>query len=176
MNLYCRLIILLLKLPWLPKQRDPLAPATLSMRVMPNDLDIYGHVNNGRYLTLMDLGRLHLLWITDLLPRIRKQKWSPLLGSAKIHFLKPMRVFTKFTLSTQTVYWDDKWFYLEQKIESNGKLYAVALLKLLFIDKERKIPPQDIIDLLPAPPACPPQPHVIALWRHAEHASHHAQR
>ena len=31
------------------------------MRVWPNDLDTNAHMNNGRYLTLMDLGRFDLM-------------------------------------------------------------------------------------------------------------------
>lgn len=170
MNLYFRLLILLLKLCWLPKQNDPLAPAMINMRVMPNDLDIYMHVNNGRYLSIMDLGRLHLMAVTGLLRPIQKQKWAPLLGSVKIHYLKPLTLFQEFTMSTQTVYWDEKWIYLEQKIQRNGELCAVALLKILFIGKGRKIAPQMILDLLPNPPKRPELPHTIKLWLEAEQA------
>lgn len=171
MNLYIRLLWLLLILRWFPKQPDPLAPGTLKMRVMPNDLDIYGHVNNGRYLSIMDLGRLHLLFVTGLLEPIRRKKWAPLLGSVKIHFLKPLTVFKKFSLTTQTIYWDEKWIYLEQKFQHNDQLCAVALLKILFVSHERKVSPQDIINLLPHPPARPPIPHVIKYWQEAEKAS-----
>jgi len=31
--------------------------SVLRLRVLPNDLDFNGHVNNGRYFTLADLGR-----------------------------------------------------------------------------------------------------------------------
>lgn len=33
----------------------------LAMRVWPTDLDVQRHMNNGRYLSLMDLGRMDLL-------------------------------------------------------------------------------------------------------------------
>ena len=39
----------------------PLAESVLSFRVMPSDLDVNLHMNNGRYLSFMDLGRLHLV-------------------------------------------------------------------------------------------------------------------
>lgn len=171
MNLYFRLLWLLLTLRWFPKQPDPLAPTILNMRVMPNDLDIYGHVNNGRYLSLMDLGRLHLLYTTELLQPILKKKWAPLLGSVKIHFLKPLRLFQKFQLTTQTIYWDDKWIYIEQKFHRQDQLCAVALLKILFISQSGKVNPQDIVELLPHPPTKPPIPHTLKYWLEAEKAS-----
>lgn len=168
MNLYFRLLYLLLRLRWLPKQADPLAAATLNMRVMPNDLDIYMHVNNGRYLSIMDLGRLHLMAVTGLLKPIRQKKWVPLLGSVKIHFLKPLTVFQKYTLTTQTLYWDEKWIYLEQKVHRNEHVCAVALIKVLFIGKEGKIAPEKILALLPNPPPAPTIPNTVKLWQEAE--------
>ena len=59
MNLYLRLLWTLLRSWRLP-------PLTIehtlkrTMRVLPNDLDINGHMNNGRYLTTIDLLLSHL--------------------------------------------------------------------------------------------------------------------
>jgi acyl-CoA thioesterase FadM len=150
------------------KQGDPLAPTKLTMRVMPNDLDPYFHVNNGRYLTLMDLGRVHLLWVTGLLKAQRKKKWAPILGGAKIHFIRPLNLFNKFTMTTQTIYWDEKWFYLEQKIFKKDELCAVALFKILFYGKQGKVPPDDLIALLPHPVTKPLMPHYLRAWLEAE--------
>src|ERR1700722_1818593 len=38
---------------------DMFSPTRVSLRVWPNDLDVNFHVNNGRYLALADIGRLH---------------------------------------------------------------------------------------------------------------------
>lgn len=168
MNLYLRLLWLLLRLPWMKKQADPLAPAKLTMRVMPNDLDPYFHVNNGRYLTLMDLGRVHLMSVTGLLKPLRKKKWAPLLGSAKIHFIRPLFLFNKFTMTTQTIYWDEKWFYLEQKIFRKEELCAVSLFKVLFIGKQGKVAPDALMDLLPHPVNKPMMPHYLKALLEAE--------
>lgn len=171
MNLYLRLLWLFVRLPWLPKQADPLAPSTLTMRVMPNDLDIYLHVNNGRYLTLMDLGRMHLLAVTRLLKPLHKKRWAPLLGGLKIHFIRSLKIFEKFTQTTQVIYWDEKWIYIEQKIFKGEQLYVIALMKILFIGKEGKVPPQSVLDLVGNPSQKPPIPEKVALWIVAEKAS-----
>lgn len=171
MNLYFRLIILWLRIKWIPESADPLSPTTLTMHVMPNDLDVFMHMNNGRYLTIMDLGRLHLMACTGLLKLIIEKRWSPLLGSVKIHFLRPLKVFQRYTLTTQTVYWDEKWIYLEQKMESKGELCATALLRVLFIGQGEKITPQQLLSLLPHPPEQPAIPDSIKYWQEAEVAS-----
>ncbi|MCS5712128.1 thioesterase family protein [Candidatus Berkiella aquae] len=171
MNLYLRLLWLLIRLPWLPKQADPLAASVLNMRVMPNDLDIYLHVNNGRYLTLMDLGRLHLMAVMGLLKPIQKSGFAPLLGSVKVHFIRSLRVFEKFKQTTQVIYWDEKWFYIEQKIFKGEELYVTALMKILFISKEGKVAPQRLFQLLPKPPTQPSLPPQVEHWIAAEKAS-----
>jgi len=171
MNLYLRLLWLFLRLPWLPKHTDPFTETILKMRVMPNDLDIYLHVNNGRYLTLMDLGRMHLIAVSGLLKPLRQKGWAPLLGSIKVHFVRSLKIFEKFTQTTQVIYWDEKWIYIEQKIFKGEQLYVVALMRMLFISKQGKVPPQEVLNLLPNPPAAPPIPNRVLHWQDAEKAT-----
>jgi hypothetical protein len=66
LNLWFRLILLLLMTPWRPKLEGPLDVSRLRFTVLPNDLDASLHMNNGRYWTLMDLGRMDLLLRTGL--------------------------------------------------------------------------------------------------------------
>lgn len=168
MNLYFRLIWLLLRLPWIKMQSDPLAPAKLNMRVHINDLDLNMHVNNGRYLTMMDLGRLHLMAKTGLLKPMFKHKWMPVLGSAKVHFIKPLNIFNKFTMTTQVIYWDEKWIYLEQKIYKKNVLCVTALFKALFTSKRGKIPATELMHYLPTHTKKPLMPDHLKAWIAAE--------
>lgn len=171
MNLYFRLFWLLLRLPWMAKQTDTLAPSTLTMRVMPNDLDLNFHVNNGRYLTMMDLGRIHLMSVVGLLKAFLKNGWMPVIGSAKVHFIRSLNPFDKFTMTTQVIYWDEKWIYMEQKIFKKGELCVVALLRALFTSKKGKVTPDQLLNFLPNPPAQPPIPRAIKHWLEAEKMS-----
>ena len=61
MNLWLRLIWLFLTTPFRPRLAIPTDVSVLGLRVLPNDLDLSLHMNNGRYLTVMDLGRLDLI-------------------------------------------------------------------------------------------------------------------
>ncbi len=40
---------------------------SVKMRVWPNDIDFNFHLNNSRYLTCMDYGRIHMLAATGIL-------------------------------------------------------------------------------------------------------------
>ena len=61
MNLYFRLILVLIA-GLLSKTRTSIMEIhALWFTVLPNDLDTNLHMNNGRYLTIMDLGRTDAL-------------------------------------------------------------------------------------------------------------------
>src|SRR5208283_4679769 len=55
---------------------------TLRMRVWPNDIDLNLHMNNARYLSIMDYARTHYLARTRLLEHIIRSRWQPLVGAA----------------------------------------------------------------------------------------------
>ena len=48
----------------------------LPLRVLPNDLDTNLHLNNGRYLTLMDLGRVDLMLRMGVMGELRRRRWN----------------------------------------------------------------------------------------------------
>ena len=54
MNLYFRLLLAVLKALRAPRARLG-ETVELTLRVWPTDLDLNGHMNNGRYLTMVDL-------------------------------------------------------------------------------------------------------------------------
>ena len=66
MNLYLRLLFLLLGI-WRLPPRGLLEASRAVFRVLPNDCDMNLHMNNGRYLSFMDLGRVHLMAQSGLL-------------------------------------------------------------------------------------------------------------
>ncbi|HEX8430337.1 MAG TPA: thioesterase family protein, partial [Longimicrobium sp.] len=72
MNLVLRLFYVALAALRRPRLR-PLDLSVVTFRVFPNDLDVNFHMNNGRYLTLMDLGRLDLLLRLGILRELRRR-------------------------------------------------------------------------------------------------------
>lgn len=61
MNLWFRLLHLLLCSLFRPKLEAPFGVSRLQFRVLPNDLDSNLHMTNGRYWNIFDLGRLDLM-------------------------------------------------------------------------------------------------------------------
>jgi len=162
-NLYLRVLKLLLLLPFV-RRRELLAPACLHLRVWPLDCDLNLHLNNGRYLTFMDLGRLHLMAQNGLLGTILRRRWQPVLAAAEISFVRALAPFQRFALSTRLLAWDDKYFYLEQRFLRGETLCAVALVKGLFLERGRRVGPAEILAALGLDPRSPELPPAVRHW------------
>ena len=67
---------------WLRPKIKPHEVAATPFRVWPVDFDIYRHLNNGRYLSLMDVARLDLIIRMRLVPGMFRKKWYPVVGAA----------------------------------------------------------------------------------------------
>ena len=63
MNLYFRMMWTILRSFFKPKI-DFSDEIVLELRIFPNDLDINRHLNNGRYLTILDLGSIDLFLVS----------------------------------------------------------------------------------------------------------------
>ncbi len=143
MNLYFRLIRLLIAYVFSGKQNSQITDKlTLTSRVWLNDIDFNGHMNNGRYLTIMDLGRLQLVTQLGLVKRIFKQHLHPVAAGVSIVYLKSLKPFERFTLTTQVIYWDADWFYVKQDFyTSQNALSSSALVRVAFVQASKRIDP-----------------------------------
>jgi acyl-CoA thioesterase FadM len=153
---------------------NPLDTSTLRFRVWPLDLDANIHMNNGRYLSIMDLGRLDLMVRVGLIKTVLKKKWMPVLSAATIRYRIALNPFQKFTLQTRILWWDEKWFYMEQRFvidggDKDGAVAAIAFVKGSFYDRKARatVPSQTLTDLIGVTDK-PEKPAHIASWIAAE--------
>ncbi|HEV2146192.1 MAG TPA: thioesterase family protein [Longimicrobiaceae bacterium] len=146
----------------------PLDESAVTFRVWPNDLDVNLHMNNGRYLTLMDLGRLDLIVRLGVLGALRRRKWGPVVGSLKIRYRRSLLPFQTYEIRTRLLCWDHRWFFVEQRFERRGELIAIALVKGLFLGPEGRVPTQAVVDASGFRVQSPPAPDAVLAWQDAE--------
>lgn len=178
MNLWFRLLWLLLATPFRARLQLPQNAGRLHMRVWPNDLDTNLHMNNGRYFTIMDLGRMDMLFRGGATWRIiRKRHWAPLLAATQMRFRLPLDLWQKFVLETKLLCWDEQWFYIEQRFiidegDKKGAVAAIALLRGGFYDGQqgRMLKVADMAQTLHMDPQSPPEPDFVREWKEAEDA------
>jgi acyl-CoA thioesterase FadM len=144
--------------------------SVLSLRVLPTDLDLNMHMNNARYLSVMDLGRADLLIRAGLLDVVRRERWKPVAGSIDIKFRRPLLPFQSFTLKTRLLCWDEKWLYMEQRLESAKGLHAIATVRGLFVGRDGSVPTGIVLECLGyrgESPAFPAEVSCLLAWEEA---------
>lgn len=155
MNLYLRFVIVFIRALFKPRMAT-LDTSVLHFHVLPNDLDLNRHMNNGRYLSIMDLGRIDLIARIGLFTLVRKNKWLPVVGTVHMRYRRPLKLFQPFELHTRIVYWDDKWVFIEQRIISRGKVCALGTVQGLIRAKEGNVSTSFIMKELGMNDAKPP--------------------
>ena len=150
------------------KDHLPLDDSIIHLRVWPNDLDLNIHVNNGRYLTLMDLGRMDLMFRSGAMRLWLAHGWQPLVGTSMCRHFKALKVFQKFDLETRVLGWDEKWIYFEQRFTSKGQLYALGLVKGLMAGPKGPVPIADVFHILHIKHTSPVLPEYVTDWLKAE--------
>jgi len=144
MNLWFRLIWMLLT----ARFRGPVQlfeTSRLWLRVLPNDLDLNGHVNNGRYFTLADLGRLDFAIRTGAARVAIANGAIPLIGDAVAKFRKDLKLFQRYELQSRLIGWDDKWTYMEHRFVRGGRVAGVVIIRGQFRSSGGPVSPSTIL-------------------------------
>ncbi|WP_176084274.1 acyl-CoA thioesterase [Martelella sp. HB161492] len=136
--------------------------STVWLRVWPQDLDINFHVNNGRYLTLMDIGRMDLLFRSGLAQNMRRHGWIPVLTGLNARYRRSLGLFARFALETEIVGWTQHSLFMEHRImTATGELAVSAFVRAVVLkpgDGKEKVTTEDFfapLGRLPSSPALP---------------------
>jgi acyl-CoA thioesterase FadM len=128
------------------------------LRVWPNDLDPNMHVNNGRYLVLADIGRIHWFLRTGVLWAARRHGAFPVIGDAIAKFRSDLRLFQTFQLQTRLIGWDEKWAFLEHRFVRAGRVLGVVAVRGVFTGPDGPLAPKLLAADLSRPAQSPTLP------------------
>jgi acyl-CoA thioesterase FadM len=134
MNLVFRLLLLLFTVN-LRSPAPVLGPCITPFRVLPNDLDVLRHMNNGRYFSILDLARVDLMARSGLWQKLNKAGWYPVVVLENMSFRKSLKVFQRYTVRTTVIGWDEKHILMEQVFISDGIEVASGIVKARFLKK-----------------------------------------
>jgi YbgC/YbaW family acyl-CoA thioester hydrolase len=134
MNLLFRLWVLLFTIGHRHKV-DVLGPCTSNFRVLPNDLDVLRHMNNGRYFSILDLARVDLMARSGLWPKLQKAGWYPVVVEESITFRRSLKLFQTYQVHTAVIGWDDKHILMQQTFYCDDIEVASAKVKARFLRK-----------------------------------------
>lgn len=147
---------------------SPLDETVLRLRVLPGDIDLYPELNNGRHLTMMDLGRIDLAARSGVLALIRRKRWGLVVGGASLRYRRRLPFMARYELHTRWVGTDEKWLYFHQQTMRKGAICSAALVRAGILSREGLIAPERLASELPLEGSLPCVPDWVEAWIQAE--------
>jgi len=145
MNLIFRMIALLIKSFFKPRLPIKNPINSLRLRVLPNDIDINLHMNNGRYLTICDLTRIDMFIRTGLAKTMIKEKWMPVISEHTMKYKKALKLFEKYTIKMEVTGWDEKSFKMLHTFIVGERIVAEGTSCGVILSKTGVIPPEVVM-------------------------------
>lgn len=137
-------------------------------RCWPWDIDPWIELNNGRTLTLYDLGRLPMAMRNGAIKIMRENRWSIAVAGVSVRYRRRIKAFQRFTMITRTLGWDDRFIYMEQSIWSRGECANNMLLRGAITSDKGIVTPAHFMVAGGEDPVSPPLPAWVLAWIEAD--------
>lgn len=114
---------------------DATAVSRIRLTTLPTDLDILRHMNNGRYLSLVDLGRFDLLVRTGMMGAMRRHGWYAVVSAETVTFRKSLRLWQRFDVESRLIGHDDRAIFLEHRVVRDREIYARVVVRARMVKR-----------------------------------------
>lgn len=154
-------------------RRDPALPllGTHESRHLcwPWDLDVFGELNNGRTLTLYDLGRIPWFGRIGLGGALRREGWQVAVVGASVRWRRRVHAFERLTMRTRALGWDERFLYTEQALwRWDGECASHVLIRAAVTGRAGLVPPARVLAALGHEGPSPDLPAWVRDWIAAE--------
>lgn len=141
----------------------------ITTHCMPWDLDLWNELNNGRTLTLYDLGRVPMAVRMGMVEHLRENGWGFTMAGSSVRYRRRVQIFAKLKLKSRIVCWDERFLYMEQSLwKSNGECASHGLMRTAVVGKGKMIPMAQVAPALGYDHPSPPMPDWVRAWAEAE--------
>ena len=111
-----------------------------AFRVAPTDLDVMNHMNNGKYLSILDIARQTLIVRNGIWDLFFREGWAPVVAASTTTYRKSLQPWMKFWVESRVIGFDDQAAYIEQRFvrpDDNGdmEIYARTVVRGRFIKR-----------------------------------------
>lgn len=115
-------------------------------RVWPTDLDILNHMNNGKYLSVMDIGRFDLMQRNGVWQLFKDEGWYPVVVGQTISYRKSLNPWMRFWIESRILGYDDQAVYMEQRFvrpdsKRRPEVYARAYVRARILRRSGGVVP-----------------------------------
>lgn len=131
---------------------------------LPWDLDLWAELNNGRTLTLYDLGRIPMAMRTGLIGVLRKNRWGITVAGSSVRYRRRVRMFERVEMRSRCVGWDARFLYMDQSMWRGGECTSQVLIRSAFTGAGGIVAPADVLAAMGRPEVSPPLPGWVEAW------------
>lgn len=164
MNLFLRLLLLPFTSRFRPRCA-PLGPARRRFLVWPPDLDVLLHVNNGVYLSMLDVARVDLMLRSGVARVLLKHGIYPVVAAQTIRFRRSLQLFQAFEVETTVLGWDEKAIIIQHHFLRRGELVADAVVRSRFLRRHGgTVSSRELLDLIDLTGPSPELPAWVDAW------------
>jgi acyl-CoA thioesterase FadM len=156
---------------WRAGRLPPLAPFGTHVShhlCWPWDLDLFFELNNGRTLTLFDLGRIPFGKRVGLLALLRREGWGLTVAGSVVRYRRRVRIFDRIEMRSRLIGWDARFMYIEQVMIVRGVVTSQAVFRTAVTDRSGIVPTDRMVAALAPGATAPDLPAWIATWCAAE--------
>lgn len=120
------------------------------------------HVNNGRHLTLMELGRLDFMFRSGLGSATIKGQRRPELTGLGTRFRSSLGLFQKYRTETELIGWTERSLFMEHRIiplsgPGRGAIAVTAVVRAVTLEPDNsKVETRELLSALGLPAESPP--------------------
>ncbi|EKE44990.1 hypothetical protein OCGS_1025 [Oceaniovalibus guishaninsula JLT2003] len=134
----------------------------------PWDIDLWRELNNGRTLTLYDLGRVTLFMRIGVIDLMRRRRWAGTIAGASVRYRRRVRMFDRFEMRSRIIGWDARFLYLEQSMWRGDEATSHVLLRTAVTSAKGLVPMDEAAVAMAHEGASPPLPDWVTAWVKAE--------
>ena len=137
-------------------------------RCWPWDLDPWRELNNGRTLTLYDLGRIPLALRTGLVAALRANRWGITVAGASVRYRRRVRAFRRIEMRSAFVGHDARFLYVHQAMFAGGEALSSVLIRAAVTAPQGIVPTERVLAAIDRAGKLPALPAWVAEWVAAE--------
>lgn len=123
----------------------------LTIRVLPHDLDGFLELNNGRAITLYDIGRFTLALRTGLLREVRRNNWAFAVAGSFVRYRRRVTLFQKLEIRTRVVGRNGRFILMEQAMWRGDTCTSHMLIRTAVTSKNGVVDPSEVLKALNLP-------------------------
>jgi hypothetical protein len=125
-------------------------------------------LNNGRTLTLYDLGRVPLAYRCGLVAALRARRWGLAVAGVSVRYRRRVRAFDRIEMRSAYVGRDERFLYVEQAMFRRGEALSGALIRGVVTGPDGIVPTERVVAAMGVPSWHRELPSWIAAWSAAD--------